>query len=99
MERQTIVAYGQEFEIVWNGTLSREGLTLLPARDTKVGDEWSPPPRPYNKTGRHVKRQPPALTIVGEVDNEDEVPQTSNDTIPPGVLGWAERTIQATNGD
>jgi hypothetical protein len=40
-----------EFEIVWAG-----GEGLIPPRESKVNEFWTPPTRTYNKTGKHCHR-------------------------------------------
>lgn len=45
--------------MVWSGTLERKGkakISLVPDRETRVSDTWTPPRRLYNKTGKHSKK-------------------------------------------
>jgi hypothetical protein len=47
-----------EFEVVWNGTMDREGtakISLVPDRPTKMTDFWVAPHRIYNKKSEFWK--------------------------------------------
>lgn len=58
----TITVEGVDYEVLWCG-----GEGLVPDRQTKVGDTWRPPPRLYNKTGKHSKKNKlvqPELEII-----------------------------------
>lgn len=75
-----VVSEGIEFEVVWDG-----GEGLVADRQTKVGLEWKAPPRMYNKTGRHSKKN--------RIDNQDLEVQAVNpldDLVVCGECGGLE---------
>lgn len=58
-----------EFDTIWNG-----GEGLIPPRDTRESETWSPPRRLYNRSGKFKGKSKlkgePSETII-DVINED----------------------------
>lgn len=62
----TVTINGVEFEVVWSG-----GEGLIPDRQTKVPAGWTPPPRIYNRTGKHAKKAEEVEVKIIDVLEED----------------------------
>lgn len=63
MKLYTRIINGVEYEVVWAG-----GEGLIPDRETKVTDNWTPPHRIYNRTGKHSKKK--STPTIEDIVNE-----------------------------
>lgn len=61
----------EEFEVVWNGTMDKEGTcpSLVEDRVSKPSEFWEPPKRLYNKKSEFWKN--PVKTKKSEEDPKE----------------------------
>jgi hypothetical protein len=59
---------GTEYEVVWEG-----GEGLVGPRQHRVSEDWVPPKRLYNKTGKYSKKtkpEPETIKIVNPLEED-----------------------------